>query len=1000
MDATPMMAQFLEIKAAHPDALLFYRMGDFYELFFEDAREAAGALGIALTHRGQHEGAPVPMCGVPAHSAEGYLATLIRAGFRVAVCEQMEDPSEAKRRGSKAVVRREVVRVVTPGTLTEEALLDARAANHLAAWAEIRGQGALAWADVSTGALRVAPCPRARLAAELARIGPREILVVEGSEAGMEGWAAEAHAVVSPLSRASFDSAGAERRLAALFDAATLDAFGEFERAELSAMGAIAAWLEITGPGARPRLSRPVREAEGAMMRIDATTRRGLELTRGPEGSRAGSLLEAIDRTATPMGARLLERRVAAPSCDLAVIEARADAVARLVAEGRLRDDLRAVLRTVPDPERALSRLALGRGGPRDLGAVRDALARGAQAARHLGRAAGLLGEAAAALADPAPVSGPLAALVADPPPTPDGMLAEGVDADLDEARRLAREGRGEIMAMQARYAEVACIGALKIRHNAVLGYFVETTARHAERMMAPPLSGTFVHRQTTAQAVRFTTPELSDLEGRILGAGERAAEIERRAFEALRAQVVEQASAVTAAAAALAEIDVAAGLATLASDEGWCRPIVDGSRTLRVKAGRHPVVERALRRSGGPGFVANDCDLSGADGAPGADALGGRETSVGGGPTDDPREGPRRADPGGAAGGGRGRRTGARAETEAGRSAAPPPHLDASPSADGVPCGGGSQPAPGPASATRSRSPAEPRPAPGPPPAPGPQPALAPPDVGGPQPASAPSAGDGPRMWLLTGPNMGGKSTFLRQNALIAVLAQMGSFVPARAARVGLVSQLFSRVGASDDLARGRSTFMVEMVETAAILHQADDRSLVILDEIGRGTATYDGLSIAWAAFEHLHERGARVLFATHYHEMTALADRLAGAANATLAVREWEGDVVLLHEVRMGAADRSYGVQVARLAGLPEAVVARAREVLAALEEGSGARPSAVIDDLPLFSARAPAPPPPRRSAVEARLAAVHPDALSPREALDLIYELAALAKASEAA
>ncbi len=917
MDATPMMAQYLEIKAAHPDALLFYRMGDFYELFFEDASAAAEALGIALTHRGRHEGAAVPMCGVPAHSAEGYLAALIRGGFRVAVCEQMEEPSEARRRGSKALVRREVVRVVTPGTLTEEALLDARAANHLAAWAEIRGEGALAWADVSTGALRVAPCPRPRLAAELARIGPREILVAEGSEAEMEAGAREVGAVVSPLSRASFDSAGAARRLSALFDAATMDAFGAFGRAELSAMGALAAWLEITGGGARPRLSRPVREADGALMRIDATTRRGLELTRGPEGSRAGSLLEAIDRTATPMGARLLERRVAAPSRELAVVEARQDAVAHLLADGRLRDDLRATLRAAPDPERALSRLALGRAGPRDLGAVRDALERGAAAARRLGDASGLLGEAAAALADPGPVLGPLAALAADPPATTDGMLAEGADAGLDEARRLAREGRGEIAAMQARYAEATGIAALKIRHNAVLGYFVETTARHAERMMAPPLSDRFVHRQTTAQAVRFATPELSDLESRILGAAERAAEIERRAFEALRAHVVEHAGSVTAAAGALAEIDVAAGLAALASDEGWCRPVVDGSRALRVEGGRHPVVERALRRSGGPGFVANDCDLSGV----------------------------------------------------AEDAASPAPDGDPPPAGDGAHV------------------------------APRPHPAPASPTGGGPH--SAP----GPRMWLLTGPNMGGKSTFLRQNALIAVLAQMESHVPARAAHVGLVSQLFSRVGASDDLGRGRSTFMVEMVETAAILHQADDRSLVILDEIGRGTATYDGLSIAWASFEHLHAIGARVLFATHYHELTALAERLPGAANATLAVREWEGDVVLLHEVRMGAADRSYGVQVARLAGLPEAVVARAREILGALEEGSGARQAAATDDLPLFAARPPAsaPLPARhlpapRSVVEARLAAAHPDGLSPREALDLVYELAALARSGE--
>ena len=885
MTATPMMAQYLDIKAAHADALLFYRMGDFYELFFEDAREAAEALGIALTHRGEHGGAPVPMAGVPAHSAEGYLATLIRRGFRVAVCEQMEDPAEAKRRGAK-LVRREVVRIVTPGTLTEDALLDAHAHNHLAAWAELRGEGALAWADVSTGALGVAPCPRARLAPEIARLAPREILVAEGSEADVEGPAAEVGAVVSPLSRASFDSGAAARRLAALYGTATLDGFGGFGRAEMAAMGAIAAWLEITGGGALPRLARPRREDADAAMRIDAVTRRSLELTRGPDGGRAGSLLEAVDRTATPMGARLLERRLAAPSRDLAAIAARQDAVARLLADAPLREDLRALLRAAPDPERAAARLALGRGAPRDLGAVRDALARGAEVATRLGEGADLLGAAARTLADPAPVLAPLAALVPDPPATPEGLLAEGADPALDEARRLAREGRGAVAALQARYAEETGVAALKIRHNAVLGHFVETTARHAERMMAEPLSARFVHRQTTAQAVRFTTLELGELERAILGAGERAAAIERAAFEAMRLHVAEHAAAVAAAAAALAEVDVAAGLAALAEEGRWCRPDVDGSRAFRLEGGRHPVVERALRRSGGPGFVANDCDLSGGGGPDASDASG-----------EDDGAGP------------------------------PPP---------------------------------------------------------------------GARMWLLTGPNMGGKSTFLRQNALIAVLAQAGAFVPARAATIGVVSQLFSRVGASDDLARGRSTFMVEMVETAAILHQADDRSLVILDEIGRGTATYDGLSIAWAAFEHLHASGARALFATHYHEMTALADRLAGAANATLAVREWEGDVVLLHEVRMGAADRSYGVQVARLAGLPEAVVARAREVLDALEQGGAAKPRAVIDELPLFAARPAPPPAPRRSEVEARLADVHPDALSPREALDLLYELKALGEA----
>ena len=900
MTATPMMAQYLGIKSGYPDALLFYRMGDFYELFFEDARAAAEALGIALTHRGQHEGADIPMAGVPVHSAEGYLATLIRAGFRVAVCEQTEDPAEAKRRGgSKAVVRREVVRILTPGTLTEDALLDARASNYLAAFAEIRGDGALAWADVSTGALTVAPCPPARLAAELARLRPREVLVAEGTEHEMEAQAAEVGAALATLPRGEFDSAGAARRLSALYGTATLDGFGAFGRAELAAMGAVAAWLEATGGAARPRLKRPVRESEGASMRIDAATRRSLEIARGPEGGRAGSLLEAVDRTRTAMGARLLERRLSAPSRDLAEIAHRLDAVERLEDDGRLCDGLRETLRGVPDIERALSRLAHGRGSPRDLGAIRDGLARGSDLARLAGRAGGPVGEAAGALARPGMVLDRLdTELATEPPTTVEGSVADGVDPELDGARKLQTEGRSLVAAMQVRYAAETGIAALKLRHNAVLGYFVEVTARHAERMMAPPLSDAFIHRQTTAQAVRFTTAELSDLESRILGAADTATAIERRIFEDLRAHVVEHAEIVAVAAEALASLDVAAALAALATEEDWCRPTVDASRAFRVEGGRHPVVERALKRSGSGGFVANDCDLSGSAGAPPDVGDGGLDAGVGG----------------------------ACHAAQADRA------VDAAP------------------------------------------------------------RGDGPaRAWLLTGPNMGGKSTFLRQNALIAVLAQAGSFVPARSAHVGLVSQLFSRVGASDDLARGRSTFMVEMVETAAILHQADDRSLVILDEIGRGTATYDGLSIAWACFEHLHEQGARCLFATHYHEMTPLADRLPGAANATLAVREHEGEVVLLHEVRPGAADRSYGVQVARLAGLPRTVVDRARSVLAALEEGSDGKPAAIVDDLPLFSAAPPeVPAPPRRSEVEARLAEIHPDGLTPREALALIYEL----------
>jgi DNA mismatch repair protein MutS len=867
---TPMMAQYLQIKAAHPDALLFYRMGDFYEMFFDDAVAASEALDIALTKRGRHLGAEIQMCGVPAHAAEGYLLTLIRKGFRVAVCDQMEDPAEAKKRGSKSVVRREVVRLVTPGTLTEDTLLDARASNFLAAFAEVRDQAALAWTDISTGELHVQTCPPVRLAPELARLAPRELLVQDQRLSDLapriEGPS------LTPLSAASFDSASAEARLQTLFRTASLEAFGSFTRAELSALGALVDYIDITQKGRLPHLRPPQRESPGGTLQIDAATRRNLELTRTLTGARDGSLLAAVDRTVTAAGARLLERRLSGPSRDPDVIGERLDSVSALVEDAALRTDLRDALRQVPDIDRALSRLALGRGGPRDLAAIRAGIDAAGRIARRLSGATGLL--------DPTDLTGLdglrdllAAALVAEPPllVRDGGFIAPGHDPDLDATRSLRDEGRGVIARMQADYAETAGIPALKIRHNNVLGYYIETTATHSERMQAPPLSDLFRHRQTIANAVRFTTAELSDLETRILNAAGHADEIERRLFDALAAETLASATALHVLTRRLAEIDLAAANADLAVRETWTRPRIAEDRSFIIEAGRHPVVEQALRRQNGNPFIANDCDLSAESGA---------------------------------------------------------------------------------------------------------------------------------AVWCLTGPNMAGKSTFLRQNALIVLLAQAGLYVPADRARIGIVSQLFSRVGASDDLARGRSTFMVEMVETAAILNQADDRALVILDEIGRGTSTWDGLSIAWATLEHLHDvNRCRALFATHYHELTALSDRLDGLSNATVTVKEWNGDVIFLHEVRQGAADRSYGVQVARLAGLPAAVVDRARVVLEALEkgerEGSAAK-SALIDDLPLFAAtpnRAPPPSPPKASAVAERLKDVHPDDLTARDALDLIYELKSL-------
>ena len=869
---TPMMAQYLDIKAQYPDALLFYRMGDFYEMFFEDAVNAAEALDIALTKRGKHDGNDIPMCGVPVHSAEGYLLTLIRKGFRVAVGEQLESPAEAKKRGSKSVVKRDVVRLVTPGTITEDSLLEARRHNFLTAYCELRDEAAIAWADISTGAFHVMPIARVRVSPELARLAPSELLVPDGPCLDQLRPIADDHQIpLTPLAKSSFDSTAAEKRVCELFKVSTLEAFGTFSRAEISAMGAVIDYLEITQKGKLPLLQPPVQEAEDRVVQIDAATRRNLELTRSLSGGRAGSLLSVVDRTVTPAGARLLEQRLSSPSRNLDVIQTRLAALDFAVEQTQLSSDLRAALRKTPDLDRALSRLALERGGPRDLAAVRNTLIQ-AEAISDLCSGQNmppLLHEALTALTGFDTLLPLLdAALIAEPPllARDGGFIAEGYDSELDEARTLRDEGRSVIAALQKKYSDHTGITSLKIKHNNVLGYFIETTATHAEKMLSAPLSETYIHRQTTANQVRFTTVELSEIETRILNAGNLALEIEKRLYTRLSDAILAEAGALNGAARGLAELDLVTALADLARGENWQRPTVDNSRAFDITGGRHPVVEQALRQQGGNAFVANDCSLTANDGAA--------------------------------------------------------------------------------------------------------------------------------AVWLLTGPNMAGKSTFLRQNALIALLAQMGSYVPADKAHIGLISQLFSRVGASDDLARGRSTFMVEMVETAAILNQADDRALVILDEIGRGTATYDGLSIAWATLEHLHEvNRARALFATHYHELTQLAGKLAGVENATVSVKEWEGEVIFLHEVKKGAADRSYGVQVAQLAGLPASVVARARDVLDMLEEGSRSGGGKIqIDDLPLFAA-APAPQPRPAagpSPVEELLSEIHPDDLSPREALEALYRL----------
>jgi DNA mismatch repair protein MutS len=879
--ATPVMEQYIEIKAANPDCLLFYRMGDFYELFFEDAEVAARALGIVLTKRGKHLGRDIPMCGVPIHRADEYLNRLIALGHRVAVCEQLEDPAEAKKRGGKSVVRRDVIRVVTPGTLTEDTMLDAKSNNSLLAIARARAsvgeesRFALAWIDISTGEFRIAECDRAGLAADIARLEPGEIIVSDAlyGDAALAPYLRSLRAV-TPLPRDVFDGATAERRLAAYFGLSTTESFGALSRLELTAAAACISYVERTQLAARPPLSPPVREAQGATLSIDQATRSNLELVRTLSGERRGSLLAAIDRSVTAAGSRLLAQRLAAPLTDPAAIGRRHDAVEFFVTGAATRGDMRERLKAAPDLARALARLVLSRGGPRDLAAIRDGIIAAAGLAAELEKTASIAAElvqAARALRRPDPaLATELNAALAEELPhlkRDGGFVRAGYDAALDEARALRDESRRVIAALQARYADTTSVRALKIRHNNVLGYFVEVTAQHGDRLMAPPLNATFIHRQTLAGQVRFTTTELGELEAKIASAADRALGLELETFERLAATVTEAAAAIKDAAEALAVLDVATALAQLAVERRYVRPQIDASLDFAIEGGRHPVVEQALAGDGGP-FVANDCDLS------------------------------------------------------------PPSSI-----ANG-------------------------------------------------------------RIYLVTGPNMAGKSTYLRQNALIAILAQMGSFVPARHAKIGAVDRLFSRVGAADDIARGRSTFMVEMVETAAILNQAGERSLVILDEIGRGTATFDGLSIAWATIEHLHETNrCRALFATHFHELTALATKLPRLFNATVRVKEWQGEVVFLHEVVPGAADRSYGIQVAKLAGLPATVIERAKVVLAKLEADDRASPRG-FDDLPLFAA-APRPSSlashdSAMDSVVTALAALHPDEMSPRDALEALYAL----------
>ena len=879
---TPMMSQYIKIKKEHQDYLLFYRMGDFYELFLDDAIKASQALDIALTKRGKIEGVDIPMCGVPFHAYESYLAKLIRQGYKVAICEQTEDPKEAKKRGSKSVVRREVIRLVTAGTLTEEPLLDAKRNNFLLAVSKISDVLGFAWLDISTGEFFTQDFNTKEhteditLSGILSRLMPVELIISDSYLHSPNIFAVmknyKEQLTVWPDAR--FDSENAKTHLQKLFNVATLDSFGNFSRAELSAAGCLVDYVENSQKGKIPLLLYPQKIKEEQFMEIDGATRRSLELIDSLSGDKTSSLLSVLDRTVTGPGGRLLASRISNPLRDVSSINERLDILEFFYNRHELRNEMRSLLKATSDVGRAVSRLCVGRGGPRDLLNIKNTLGivpkirnilhfkskdntdiissipQGLQATiADLGEHSQLVAKLSDALKED-----DLPLLSRD-----GGFIKSGYSAELDELKSLKEDSHKLIIGLQNKYIEATGISHLKVKFNNVIGYFIEVPAKNAAQILDDK---SFIFRQSVLNASRFTTIELTELEDKIRGASDKALALELSLYDELIDLIKASSDRITKTSQAFAELDVASALADLAVEYNYCRPVVDNSLAFDIRGGRHPVVEQSLKKESSTPFVSNDCHMG-------------------------EREG---------------------------------------------------------------------------------------------------------NLWLLTGPNMAGKSTYLRQNAIIAIMAQMGSFVPCEEAHIGIIDKLFSRVGASDDLAKGRSTFMVEMVETAAILNQADERSFVILDEIGRGTATFDGLSIAWAVLEYLHEiNRCRTLFATHYHELTSLNAKLSRLSLHCMKIKEFNDEVIFLHEVIDGAADRSYGIHVAKLAGLPKAVLKRADQVLHNLErQGKGMSVKDISEELPLFACIKERKEEKISSPALDELSQINPDDLSPREALEKLYEL----------
>jgi DNA mismatch repair protein MutS len=853
------MQQYREIKARHQDAILFFRMGDFYEMFYEDAEVASRVLGLTLTARHNGGASDVPLAGVPVKAVNEYLRRLVRQGYRVAICEQVEDP-----RSAKGIVRREVIETITPGAAFSDDLLDGARNNFLCAISTSDMEVGVAAADLSTGELRLVVAPLADLAAVLARLSPTEVVIPRGSRTptSTRQPSGEEDALVTEREPWEFDADLARPELARQFGVHSLEGFGigpADERA-VAAAGALLRYLRDLQPAGVPHLARPTVERAGATMPVDDMTRRNLELVESMRGRDiAGTLLGVLDRTITPMGARLLRQWILAPLVERAAIERRLDAVAALVDDLIGRQALREALDGVRDVERLAGKAAAGRATPREVGALGASLGRlpAVEAALRRVGPAGVLGEILSRWDGCEDLAADVSCTMVERPPNAIGeepAVRSGIDPELDELRAIRDGGRDGIATIQARERERTGISSLKVGFNRVFGYYIEIS--NSNTHLVPD---DYQRRQTLSGAERYVTPELKAFEEKVLTAAERIEVRERALFEALRERLGERVSRLQQSAALLAQLDVLAALAEAAEREGYARPEMSDDFALDIVAGRHPVVERMMPRDK---FIPNDVRLS-----------------------------------------------------------------------------------------------------------------------------------EDARLIVLTGPNMAGKSTILRQVGLVVLMAQIGSFVPAQRAVVGVVDRLFTRVGASDNLVRGQSTFMVEMAETSAILHTATRRSLVLLDEIGRGTSTYDGVSIAWAVSEHLHDVvKCKTIFATHYHELTQLADELAAVRNYTVDVREVGDEVLFLHRLRPGGADRSYGIEVGRLAGLPAGVLARARAVLRLLEGGhrvaTGATPPAPDEQLGLFLAATPHP-------VVERLQSLDPNVMTPIQALLELEALVAKAR-----